>query len=355
MKKLILITIFFLIIISCQKSETTTLYEPKVNIDLKEIIKKGKLTAITGYSATSYFIYRGRPMGYEYELLNSLAKHLNVKLEIIIAHNMDEIFTLLNQGKGDIVADNMTITKSRKEKVAFTDYHSLIRQVLVQKKPDNWRQMKLHEIDKQLIRNPIELIGKNVHIRKGAAYYSRIQNLSEEIGGEINIVEMPGEYTTEKLIKKVAEGEIEYTISDDNIAKINQAYYSDLDVETAVSFPQRVAWVVRKNSPELLSAVNEWLKEEKKGVDYYTIYNKYFKSKRRFKKMVKSELFTPEGGKISPYDELIKEMADSLNWDWRIIASQIYQESHFDPKAKSWVGAKGLLQLMPNTAKEFGA
>lgn len=347
-----IVLIFFSIIISCQSDSNST---KVVNIDLPKIEEQRVLRAITIYSATSYFIYKGRPMGYEYELLKRLADYMGLKLKIVIAKDINKIFELLNNGKGDIAAAGLTITKDRTKKVDFTEYHNTIRQVLVQRKPPNWRLMKKHEIDDMLIRNPIELIGKKVHVRRASSYYSRLKNLSEEIGGDIKIVEVPGNFATEKIIKQVANGEIEYTVADENIALINQAYYPILDVETPVSFPQRIAWAVRKTSPKLLVVVNQWINDMKEKVDYYVIYNKYFKNRREYRERLESDYFSISGGSISRFDAIIKQYADSLGWDWRLLASQIYQESRFNPKAKSWAGAVGLMQMLPETAREYGA
>ncbi len=326
----------------------------EVKVDFPAIKERGTLKAITYYSSTSYFLYRGRPMGYEYELLKKLAEDMNLDLEIVIAEGLDEEIRMLKQGKGDIVAHGITITKDRKKRITFTEPHTTTHQVLVQKKPDHWRQMKLHEIDKELIRDPIDLIGKKVYVRKNSSYYKRLKNLEEEIGGEIDIVEMSEKLTTEDLIKKVADGDIPYTVADYNIAAINKTYNPNLDIDTELSFSQRIAWAVRESSPELLKEINEWIAMMKQRTEYYVIYNKYFKNSKSYRRRVKSDFFSLESGKISRYDDIIKQYADSINWDWRLLSSQIYQESRFNPRTKSWAGAMGLMQLMPRTAKEMG-
>ena len=363
---LLLVSLTFVIFISCQsgqKQEQTkstsvsgeeVKMEPRVDIDLPEIRKRDTLRAIMSYSSTSYFLYRGQPMGYEYELLKRLANHLDLNLEVVIAEDMDRMFKMLNIGKGDIIAHGMTITQERKEKINFTHHHTVTHQALVQRKPDNWRQMKLHNIEKQLISDPIELIGKTVHVRENSSYYQRLQNIEEEIGGDIDIQTVSGELTTEDLIRKVANKEIDYTVADYNIASINKTYNPILDIGVSVSFSQKTAWALRKNSPELLQEINSWITSMKRKTDYYVIYNKYFKNKKDYSRRIKSDLYSMESGKISKYDPIIKKHAKKLGWDWRIISSLIYQESGFDPNAKSWVGAQGLMQMMPRTAKELG-
>jgi membrane-bound lytic murein transglycosylase F len=327
----------------------------KVNIDLDRIRERKKLIALTGYSYTSYFIYKGTPMGYEYDLLKMLADDLGVELEIVIVKDMNEIFDMLNRGEGDIIADNLTITKERDELVDFTLPHNLTRQVLVQKKPKNWKYLSAEQLEKMLVRNPVDLIGKEVHVRKESSYYARLKNLSDEIGGDINIVETPGETETEELIMNVAEGKIPFTVADENIAMINKPYYPDLDISTPISFPQRIAWAVRHDSPLLLKAVNEWITKMKKDPVYYVIYDKYHKPHRMMDQMVTCGIAGTCSRNLSPYDKIIIQHARSIGWDWRLLASLIYQESHFDPQATSWVGAGGLMQLMPMTAESFGA
>lgn len=327
---------------------------PEFYKDLDKIKKEGKLKALTIYSNSSYFLYRGMPMGFEYELLTRFAKYLNLDLEISIVRNIDSMFNKLNTGKADIIAYGITVTAERKKQVDFTDYLYLTHQVLVQKKPENWRKMKLHEIKRTLINDAIKLSGKTVSVRKNSSYYLRLKNLSKEIGEEINIDTIPGSFSTAEIIKKLVDGEIKYTVADNNIASINASYYPILDINTPVSFSQRISWATRFNSPELKEKANKWLSEFKKTSDYYVIYNKYFKNKRHFKKRIKSDYFSLKKQKISPYDDLIKKYAAKINWDWRLLSSLIYQESQFKPKAKSWAGAKGLMQIMPSTAKELG-
>jgi membrane-bound lytic murein transglycosylase F len=334
---------------SCQKDTAG-----EVGVDLPQIKERGVLRAIVTNSSTSYFIYRGQPMGFEYELLERLAKHLNLQVELTVARNLDSLNAMLLQGKGDLVAHGMTITKKRKERVAFTEPYWTTTQVLVQRKPDNWRQMTLDNIEKSLIRNPLDLIGKKVYVRKKSSYYDRLQNLSEEMGGDIDIQLVSGDLTTEELIKMVARGEIDYTVADQDLAYINKTYDSDLDVKTVLSSPQRIAWTVRKSSPELLDAVNEWITDLKKNTDYYVIYNKYFRNRKAFRRRIHSEFFSKTGNALSPYDSLIQVHADDLGWDWRFLASMIYQESQFRPNAKSWAGAEGLMQILPTTAEHYG-
>ncbi len=355
-----MLRIFFLMIVfsvlatACGDQSPQKQKKQTVQHDLEEIKKAGKLKALVTYSATSYFLYRGQPMGYEYELLKRLGEHLDVEIDITVTKDLNQMLDALNNGDIDLVAHGLAITSGRKEKVSFTDYLYLTQQVLVQKKPDNWRQLSWAKTQKSLIHDAIELIGDTVSVRANSSYLKRLENLSKEIGGKIHIDTLDGNLSTDEIIQMVVDGKIKYTIADKNLAQINASYYPILNIDVPVSFSQRIAWAVRNESPELLKAINEWIKQERKDAVYYVIYNKYFKNNRDFRRRIKSDFYSLNKNQISRYDDIIKKNAKKLNWDWRLLASLIYQESRFKPAAKSWAGAKGLMQMMPATAKEMG-
>lgn len=336
------------------EEEVNWIVENSVDRDLAEIKSDGVLKALIIYSSTSYFLYKGEPMGFEYELLEQLAKHLDLKLELVISNNLDNEFEVLNRGNVDLIAHGMTVTNERKWEVDFTEYLYLTRQVLVQKQPADYLEMKWGDLQKHLIHDAIELINDTVSIRMNSAYNERMRSLSNEIGGTIHIDTLNSRLSTDEIIKMVKDGKIRYTIADENLAKINASYYPILKVDVPVSFSQRIAWVTRKKSKKFREAVNAWILSERKQTDYNVTYNKYFKNKRNFRSRARSDFYSLNNRQISEYDELFKKYSKEIKWDWRLLASQVYQESRFDPKATSWVGAKGLMQMMPRTAKSYG-
>jgi membrane-bound lytic murein transglycosylase F len=334
-----------------KNSEKDLVYD----FDLEQIKKRGVLKVLTVHSPSSYFLYKGKSMGFEYELLQNFAEKIGVQFKVVKVNNMDEMIYMLKIGEGDIIGHGLTVTNERKSDILFTDHYNLTYQVLVQKKPNKWWQMRQDDIDDALIKDVTGLIGKTVSIRKESSYYQRINNLIKELGDTIYVDFIDGSYSTEEIMKMVSEGDVKYTIADHNIAEINKSYYSNLDIDTKVSLSQRVAWSVRKDSPELQKAINSWLKEIKRSGYYNIIYKKYFKNRRQFKKRMKSDYSSLKvTGKISKYDDVIKKYSKSINWDWRLVSSIVYQESRFNYNAKSWVGAGGLMQVMPSTAKELG-
>lgn len=327
----------------------------EINYDLPEIKERGTLIALTTYSPTSYFLYRGKTMGFEYELMQRLAESLELDLEIKVADDIDELTNMLRRGEGDIVAHNLTITPTRQEQMAFTVPLRQVEQRLIQQKPEGWQEMEEEEVEAVLLRDTSQLAGKKIYVRKNSSYYGRLKEISDNIKGRIKVRKASGTKETGTLIAEVSEGLIDYTVADNNIAEITQTLHENVDVSLPVSAEQDIAWAVRTSSPELLEAVNQWLNKIKRTATFNVIYNRYFKNKRKFRERHEYEYSSlARTGKISEFDSLLQQYADSLGWDWRLLASQAFQESRFQIRARSWAGARGLMQVMPRTAQSFG-
>jgi membrane-bound lytic murein transglycosylase F len=323
-----------------------------VSIDLDSIRKRGKLIAVSDFNSTDYFIYKGEPMGYNYELLRSFSDHIGIDLEIISENNLNQAFSMLESGKADLLAIGLTVNASRKENMLFTEPLSETRQVLVQRKPRNWRSLTSDEITKRIIGNQLGLARKTIYVQEGTSHVEQLNTLAKEIGDSIFVVEVP--YDSEKLIRNVAGGEIDFTVCDENTALVNSSYYPNIDVSIPVSFTQNISWGVRKNnSTALLDELNRWITAYKKTGSYAMLYAKYFKNSRS-SVIVKSDYYALNTGKVSRYDDIIRKFSPGINWDWRLLASLICQESHFNPTVVSWAGAYGLMQIMPVTGKNFG-
>jgi membrane-bound lytic murein transglycosylase F len=355
-RRSVLVFLFFLALLllpQCRNAQEKLpfLADPAVNRDLDEIIKRGYLEAIIDNNSISYFIYKGTPMGYEYELLQYFCKSLKIQLKIKVISGIEEAIDQLNKGNGDVLAFPLTVTKDRTNYLAFTKPHYTTHQVLVQKKPANWRLQPPQMLEKKLIRSPFELIGKEVHVMKGSSFSDRMRNLSQEIGGDILLKEDSATAETESLIRKVATGEIKYTVTDQTIAMVNALYYPNLDINTTLSLPQQIAWGVRKNSGSLQQAIDQWMIRIKQSGLFQILFNKYFNNPRFSIIMASSDYSSLTGDRLSPFDEQIKKGAKEIGWDWRLVASIVYQESNFNPNVESWAGAIGLMQVMPETGE----
>jgi membrane-bound lytic murein transglycosylase F len=320
---------------------------------LEKIIEKGELVVLSENSTVSYFIYRGHKVGFEYEILKQFAKELGVKLEYRIVKDLDKIIPELNKGHGDIIACNYTVTRDRKKEINFSIPYLRSSQVLVQRKPKNWYAMSQNELATYLIKDPAELARKHVHVWGKSSYYKRLYNLMDEIGDTIYIHPESGEIESEELIRRVSEGIIDYTVIDKNVALINKRFYNNIDISVELSVRQKIAFGLRKQDKQLQHALNKWLDRFMKQRLYGVLKHKYFEISAHTAK-AQDEYSSLGGGKISPYDDIIKQETKRLGWDWRLVASLIFQESQFNHEAESWQGSYGLMQFMPTTGEIYG-
>lgn len=309
--------------------------------DLPQLKDSGRLVVLTLYNSTSYFIYRGQEMGFQYELAQQFTQSLGLKMEVKVARNVADMERKLINGEGDLIAYNLPITKEGKNRVTYCGNEIITHQVIVQQTGRQTRPLK----------DVTELIGKEVYVKPGK-YYERLVNLNQELGGGILIKKVTSDSIgVEDLIAQVSEGKIQYTVADNDIARLNATYFPNLNIHLSISFDQRSSWAVRRDCPLLAQAANEWQKNNATSPAYTASMKRYFETS---KSLPHSPILSLREGKISHYDELFKKYAKKINWDWRLLASLAYKESNFDTTAVSWAGAKGLMQLMPSTAHAMG-
>ncbi|MGM0595058.1 MAG: membrane-bound lytic murein transglycosylase MltF [Pseudomonadota bacterium] len=310
--------------------------------DLAQIKKRKVLRVLTRNSAATYFLWRGELLGFEYELAKRFADQHNLRLEMVVPPGRDDLIPWLNEGRGDIIAASLTITPERKANgVTFSRPYNTVSELLVTRADDD------------TLETPQDLAGRTVVVRRSSAYWESLEALQEQ-GIDLALEAAPEQLETETLIQRVADGEYDLTVADSHILDIELTWRDDIQAAFALGEPRSHGWAVRKENPQLLAAINSFFKEEYRGLFYNVTYKKYFKNPKRIRSHVEQRVDSASASDLSPYDELVKRYAEEYGFDWRLVVSQMFQESRFDPNAKSWVGALGLMQVMPRTGKELG-
>lgn len=307
--------------------------------ELDSIMAHGELRVLTLAGSTSYFYYKGEERGYEYEVIKRFANDNGLSLKVIVAPNITMLSQMLNDSIGDIIAYDIPITENTQNEILHCGPQNITEQVLIQR-------------NNNPIADVVELIGRDVYVERGSKYETRLTNLNKELGGGINICYLNNDtLVTEDLIEMVAQGKIDFTLADSNLARINNTYYHNLDIYVKVGFPQRSQWAVRKQSTHLAQAIDNWMANNYDSEEIKAINKRYFGAS---KQMGDNAILSLTEGRISPFDEIFKQEAKTIKWDWRLLAAMAYHESRFDSTVVSWVGARGIMQLMPKTAEIFG-
>jgi len=308
-------------------------------VTLHKVIKSGQITVITRNTPHCYYLYRDEPMGFEYELAREFADYLGVELKIQIAESWEGMIPLLKDGTGGFIAAGMAITPKRRNQVAFSEGYMDIQQQLITDR----KSAKIKKLE--------DLSGKTIHVRRATAYQERLEELQKQ--GYNFSIQLYNDLPTEELIQQVANGEIGFTVADSNIALLNRRHYPSAIMARPISDLQRLGWAVHPKARQLKDKINSFFTAIKQNGKFNEIYNKYygdiedfdFVDLRAFHRSIKNDL--------SRYSPFIKAAAKKNGFDWRLIAAQIYQESHLNPLAKSQAGARGLMQLLPSTARSL--
>lgn len=336
---IVLITAFCIAFSGCNKASRGSVEKQST---LPDTLVVGTL-----YSPTSFFLFRGDTLGYEYDRICNFAKSKHLHAKFVIGSNLQSLIDQLHSGKIDVIAYEVPITNEYKRQVLNCGTENITYQVLVQPKSDS------------IINNVIQLIGKDVYVEKGSKYEARIRNLDEEIGGGIRIHTIDDDtISAEDIIEKVATGKIPLTVVNSDIAQLNHTYYSNIDISLQVSFRQRASWAVSTQNKALADSIDAWCKSAETGSADKEMLRRYFEmSKSAFQGSSFDDsrvIASLKHGVISRYDVLFKQHATSTGLDWRLLAAIGWVESQFRNDVVSWAGARGIMQLMPRTAKAYG-
>ncbi len=307
---------------------------------LDDILASREITVITRNNPWCYYLYRDRPMGFEYDLAKAFADYLGVRLNVKVADRWDRMIPDLLNGKGDFIAASMTITPTRQDRVAFSNgYHSIQPHIIV------------HRHQSQ-IKGAEDLAGKTVHVSRGTSYHEHLEVLrAADI--DVNLQLHNGMETTE-LIRKVANKSIDITIADNLVAMLSQRYYPQITLAGPISAEEHLGWAVHPQATQLQGQMNAFYNTIKKNGEFDRIFNHYFTGIDEFDFVDIRAFHRGVNQALPEYQPFLQKFAEQNGFDWRLIAAQMYQESRFDPMAVSYQSAHGLMQISINTADSLG-
>jgi membrane-bound lytic murein transglycosylase F len=309
---------------------------------LQEIRDAGVLRVLTRNSPTTYFEDRNGPTGFEYELARRFADHLGVKLQIETQPSIDGIYANLGRGRADIAAAGLAITPKRQQEVDFGPGLMAIEQVVL-----------THD-DGISPTSMADLRGARVHVLAGsyAAEYLKDQ---KELMPDLQWQEF-NDIETIDLLDQLDNNEIDATIVDSNEFDANRPFYRNLRVAFKVGANAQLAWAVAKDprNQSLRDEMAAFFTQLKDSGALAQIIDRYY-TRSADNDEYDATQFTDNLQRTLPkYRDMIEQVAEDFDIDWRLLAAVSYAESEWKPSATSPTGVRGMMMLTNATAKEVG-
>jgi membrane-bound lytic murein transglycosylase F len=323
---------FLLIVLSCA--------QPLFKNDLEAIQARGVLKVITRNNATCFYEGSFGFEGFEYDLVRAFANHIGVKLEPVVMDNTDAMVAELLRGNADLIAAGFIARDDLKMHLAFGPVYQEIQQLVVGRRGG------------PRPRAASDLIGQSIWVMSGA-FQEKCLNMLKKDYPELSWLSI-SDYESEELMEMVWQGVIPLTIVDSNTIAINRRYYPELLVHFAIDQRQNLAWVINPKNQYLRNAVNQWFAMPATASLLKRLTQHYYGHLKNFNYVDIKTYRKRLRYRLPRYQKYFKEAAVEYGLDWKLVAAQAYQESHWNPRAKSFTGVRGLMMLTQKTARDLG-
>ncbi len=329
---LILLGIGFLLGLNCD--------QPLIKNDLEAIRARGELKVITSNNATCYFEGPHGPTGFEYQLAEAFAGQLGVKLKLVLLENEKEMISALRNGKADLIAASFPVKDRLRGRLAFGPTYLKIDELVVGRRGG------------PCPKTVSDLMTGNLWVTSGSFQEEILKNLKKAYP-ELSWMKL-SDYSAEECLEMVWQRIIPLTIADSNIIAMNRRHYPDLLIHFAVQKDQNVAWVMLPQTRHLQAAVRRWFEMPSTQTFLEGLIQHYYGHLESFDYVDLKKYHQRMQHRLPTYQKYFEEAAKNNGLDWRMVAAQAYQESHWNPKAESFTGVRGLMMLTMETAGDLG-
>lgn len=307
---------------------------------LEQIRHNGQIVVATRNAPTTYYVGSHGPRGFEYEMIRDFARHLGVAVRLEVRHSIREVLDAVRNGAADLAAAGLTRTPARQQAfLAGPDYFDVRQQVVCRRGgavPDTIA----------------ELADVKLAVIADSSYVERLEFLSGDFP-ELAWRTVHGK-STEQLLGAVWRGEIDCAVADSNIVRINRRYYPELVVAFDLTEPQPLAWMMPPGATQLGLAVAGWLKEYAAIGGLAVLEERYYGHVEVFDYVDVRVYYRRVMQRLPRYKPLFRTAAERHDLPWTLLAAQSYQESHWNPEARSPTGVRGLMMLTRITARAVG-
>ncbi|MDP4725730.1 MAG: membrane-bound lytic murein transglycosylase MltF, partial [Desulfobacterales bacterium] len=314
--------------------------QPFFKNDLEAIQSRGVLKVITRNNGTCYYEGPHGAEGFEYDLVKAFADYLNVRLEILVMENDKAMATSLLNGDADLIAAGFIVSDDLRRHLAFGPIYQQIQQQVVGRR------------DGTVFKTIADLIGKPIWVTAGGFQEKRLNILKKEYP-ELSWLSI-SDYESEELLEMAGQGVIPLTIAESTTIALNQRYHPELTVYFAVDKGQNQAWVRHPHNWHLGRALQQWFELSSTVSLLERLKQHYYGHLQKFDYVDITTFRKRLGHRLPTYRQYFVNAAQKQGLDWTLIAAQSYQESHWNPKAKSFTGVRGMMMLTLETARLVG-
>lgn len=300
---------------------------------LERILRTGELKVVTRNTPAAFYYGADEPRGVEYELARGYAEKLGVSLRIYID---EQVFPDLESGKAEIGAASLTAAGSRGDGVAFGPGYQQIEPLVIYRRGTP-RPRRIED-----------LVGGRLDVVANSAHSALLERLRED-EPLLTWVEH-SQRSSEELIRRVAAGEIDYTVADSHLFELLRNFYPELRVGFALGPAERLAWALPKGDDELRESIAAYFAEIEATGELKQILDRYYFASSEFDYVGSRAFMRHVGTRLPRYRNFFLEAERSTGVDWRLLAAIAYQESHWDPAAVSPTGVRGMMMLTEHTA-----
>jgi membrane-bound lytic murein transglycosylase F len=307
--------------------------------DFERIQSAGYLTMLTTPGPTTYFIDGRGENGFEYIVAKAFAKSLNIELRVQAKMSLRTLLLAIGGPRGDFAASNLVKTELRSESLRFSDPYLEVTQHLLYRR-GNTRPRSLKELDGDLL------------VITSSSHSEQLKFLKESVPSlvwrEQENIEM------HDLMRMVDNGEIDYAVVDSLAYLVNRHIYPNAGLAFDISEPEPMAWAFPAHSDgTLVAAVNAFLETYISSGSMATLESQLLSQSNNFSVADSKRLGDLVANRLPAYEALFREAGAKYSLDWQLLAAVAYQESHWNPRAKSPTGVRGLMMLTLDTAREM--
>lgn len=306
---------------------------------LDQARRLGVLRVAMTNSPTTYYVSGDGATGYEYDLANTLAQRLSLKLEVVLAESAPQALEMVRSGRAHFAAAAVTVSEGRERLVRFTPPVQKVVPQLV------YRMGEPKPKDLGALRGHFSVAKDSVHAE-------RLRQLQKTVFPGLVFDEV-ADQSTEDLLYAVANDQLAYTVANSDLLAINQRYYPNLRVAFPIAVSEDIAWAFPLGDDDSLFApVTEYLRTLDRD-ELARIRERHFGHIEQVNAFGALTLAMHTETRLPTYRQHFEEWSAKNNLDWRLLAAMGYQESQWNPHAVSPTGVRGLMQLTTSTAQRM--